>query len=655
MFDMSALLGGQTPGFPQSGGELGMDLGGLDMDFNAEAMAPAPSSAIELTGEDFRRFHYRFRTALSNAKAQMTKIHADAEKDRKVYRTVPRKPLYDGGPDVTTPLSADFADGLRAHVKDAVEQRPMVSFTPEGMGRTAEEATEVAPVYEAYLEREINRSGSRQKLANDVPDEAIIVGTAITKLGLSRHGEEVFTQVSRLIRLENFFVDRIAADDLRDVFCAYRYKERYYNLEDEARRGLLDLEAVEGIRSRYSSTEDEIPEEEEQEFVEDAAYQEENSLHTLYCGYMRYRPAGSAESILYECIYHETTQKILAVRTNPAGEAFDAPPIDLIRVGKQPGYLFGRGIVRRLDAEQKIADRGINNHLAMNDMAASPPVQYNVNNPIAAKLAESRVLEPNMWIPTYGPPDRQDIHPIQIPNNGLSLGEYGLAIEMAQRQTYTDEAIGQSGSTRKTLGQFRTEVAKGTLKLRLDLSDISYDMSAMLMKMWAMIVAFKIEPYGMVMVEPMGKLLANREVDPREVQSGIVELGSQMLMSGELTLDDAVELDERWRSMLTAGRIPSAKRHDLVLSLAGTKIIADKIGELETELQLLPIMLNLIQGAAMDTYINHWGRSILRKAGLKDIEKRWPADPGSVIENPAERFALLQQLNQVVTTNSTAF
>lgn len=654
MFDMNALLGIQQPERAQPGG-LGLDFGGLDMDFSPEAETPPPSAAVELVGEDFRRFLYRFRVSLANAKVQMKQIHAEAEKDRKVYRTIPRKPLYEGGPDITTPLTADFVDGLRAHIKDAIEQRPMVAFTPEGMGRTAEEATEVAPVYEAYLEREINRSGSRQKLANDMPDEAIIVGTAITKLGLSQHGDEVFTQVSRLIRLENFFVDRVTVDDLRDVFCAYRYKERFYNLEDEARRGLLDPTAVEGLRSRYSSTEDEVPEEREKEFVEDAAYQEENALHTLYCGYMKFRPQGSGESILFECVYHEDTQTILAVRSNPAADAFNAPPLDLVRVGKQPGYLFGRGVARRLEAEQKIADRGVNNHLAMNDMAASPPVQYNVNNPIAAKLAQSRVLEPNMWIPTYGPPDKQDIHPITIPHNGLSIGEYELALSMAQRQTYTDESIGQSSSTRKTLGQFRTEVAKGTLKLRLDLADIAYDMSAMLMKMWAMVVAYKIEPHGIVMVEPMGKLLASYEIDPREVQAGIIEIGSQMLMSGELTLDDAVELDERWRSMLTDGRIPSAKRHDLVLSLAGTKIIADKIGELETELQLLPIMLNLIQGAAVDTYINHWGRSILRKAGLKDIEKRWPADPGEVLEDPGQRFALLQSLNQVVTTNSTAF
>ena len=647
--DFSGLQEQQNP--MQMMADLPMD----DLALSLGESVGIDEDAIVLAGEDLRRFHYRFKVALANAKTQMETIHAEAERDRKIYKTVPRKPLYDGGPDITSPLSADYTDGLRAHIKDAIEQRPLVSFTADGIGRAAEEATEVAPIYEALLEREINRSGSRKKIANDIPDEAIIVGTSIVKLGLSRHGQEIFAQTSRLIRLENFFVDRITADDLRDVFCAYRYKERFYNLSDDARKGLLDAAVVEELRPRYSSTEEEVPEEHEQTFHEDAAYQEENALITLYCGYMRFRPEGAQESLLYECIYHNDTHKILALRENPAGKAFSAPPLDLIRVSKQPGYLFGRGVVRRLENEQKIADRGINNHLAVNDMAAAPPVQYNVNNPIAAKLAADRVLEPAMWIPNYGPPDRNDILPIQIPNNGLAYGEYEIALGMAQRRTYTDEAIGQSSSTRKTLGQFRTEVAKGTLKLRLDLSDVAYDMAEMLKKLWAMIIAYKLEPAGIMSVEPMGKLLANREMGEREVAAAVIEVAAEMLNAEELDFDDIQELTESWPEMLTHGRVPSAKRMDLTLSLSGTKIIADKVGELDVEMQLMPIMLNLIQGATMDTYINHWGRSILRKAGMTDIEKRWPQDPGTVIDNPAERFALVQQLNQLVNSYSTAF
>ena len=613
------------------------------------------SSAIELQGEDLRRFHFRFKTALANAETQMRRIHEEARRDRKVYRTIPREPLYEGGPDITTPLSADFTDGLRAHVKDAMEQRPIASFTAEGVGRVAEEATEVAPVYEAMFEREVNLSNSRQYLVSDMPDEAIKVGTAIAKLGLSEHHGELFVQVSRLIRLENFFVDRVTVNDLTDTFCAYRFKERYYNLQDMAGQGLLNKAAVESLSGKPSSTEQEVVEEGEQEFNENLAFQEENSLYTIHIGYMRFRPLGSSRALLYECIYHKDTHRILALKLNPARAAFDAPPLRLARIGREPGFLFGRGVVRRLESEQKVADRGINTHLAMNDLAAAPPVMYNVNNPIAARLAQNRVLEPAMWVPNYGPPDSQDILPVQIPNNGLAAADYQMALGMAQRRTYTDESMGTSSSTRKTLGQYRTEVNKGTLKLRLDLNDLAYDMNEILRSYWAMIIAYKIDPAGIYQAEPMGRLVGDREYSAQEFAAAFIEEATTALVQGEITLEDIASFDEMLQDVLTHGRIPSVRRRDLVLSLTGTKVIADKIGDLEMELQLMPMLLNVLEGAMRDTYINYWGRSILRNAGFKDIEKRWPQDPGIVMANPAERMVIMQQLNEIVQRSSTRF
>ncbi len=565
-----------------------------------------------------------------------------------MYRTIPRKPLYEGGPDVTSPLAADFSDGLLAHLRDAIEQRPLVTFSPEGVGQTAREAAEMAPVMEAYFEREINAMGARSIITKDMAHEAVVVGTGIAKLSVTTLAGETFVGPTRTIRLENFFVDRIAVNDLQDTFCAYRYKERFYNLEDQAADGLLDPVAVEKINHRASSDEEQIAEEEELKFDETTAFAEENALHTLYCGYMRYR------GTLYECIWHDHSGTILALRENPAREAFDAPPLALTRIGRQPGMLFGRGVPRRLESEQKVADNAINTHLAVNNLAAAPPVQYNVNNPIAKKLADSRVLEPGMWLPNYGPPDKQDIHAIQIPNSGLAAQDYDMALGMAQRRTYTDQAIGNSSSTRKTLGQFRTEVNKGTLKLHLDLGDFSYDMSTdLLKKVWAMMVAYKIEPSGIVTVEPMGKLLAAKNIPKEEVAASIAEAVLPALGTGQLTLEDLPEMEAQFTRMLTGNgedaRVPSVKRRDLTISLTGTKIIADKMSEFDVEMRLLPTMMNLLEGARADTYFNYWGRSLMRKAGLKDIEKRWPQDPGTVIQDPTLRFMLMQNLNELLS------
>lgn len=609
---------------------------------------------ITLSGDELRRFEYRFRHALDKAEHEMAQIHADAEQDRKVFKTIPRTPAYEGGPDITSPVTADFAEGLLAHIKDAVEQRPLVAFSPEGVGPAAEAATEIAPIYEAYLEREINRSDSREIIANELAHEAVVVGTGIARLSLAQHPDEIFVQTSRTIRLENFFVDRITARDLTNVTCAYRYKERVYNLEEQAEQGYLDSAAVEKVRRHYATDEEEVAEESELHFDESTAYAEENTLVTLYCGYMRFAPTGERAK-LFEVYYHKPTRTVLALRENPAKEAYDAPPLALVRIGKQPGYLFGRGIARRLESEQKIADNAINTHLALNNVAAAPPVQYNVNNPIARKLAQNRALEPNMWIPNYGPPDKNDILPIQIPNPGYALQDYQVSIQMAQRRTFTDESIGQAGSTRKTLGQYRMEVSKGTLKLRLDLGDFAYDMAHLLKMYWAMVVAYKIDPAGIVTVEPAGKLLGNQEFTGEELAQQVVEAGTLMLLTGELTPEELMGVDERFNQMLTGQRVPSAKRNDLTLSLSGTRVIADKLGELELEFQIMPMLLNMIEGARADSYMNYWGRSVLRKAGFTDIEKRWPQDPGVVTMNPFERMSLMQPANELVARSSNMF
>ena len=147
--------------------EFGPDI--LDVSFRA-----VPSGLpIQLTGEERRKFEFRFRTALENAMTKMATIHREAEHDRNVYRMMPRAQAYEGQPNVTMPISANKADGVLAHLRDALEQRPPVSFTPEGVGKGANLAAQTAPLCEALMEREINRSGSREIIMSDLPREAV--------------------------------------------------------------------------------------------------------------------------------------------------------------------------------------------------------------------------------------------------------------------------------------------------------------------------------------------------------------------------------------------------------------------------------------------------------------------------------------------------
>jgi len=640
-----------------------MDYLGIPEDFSLDfgdfdtTTEQQPSGAIELSGEDLDRFRFRLRSALANAKSQMNDLHDDARRDRKIYKALPKKPAYEGGPDITSPLSGDRADGMIAHLRAAIEQRPFATFTPEGVaGKSAEDATAVAPVFESYCEREINKSGSREILASEAVREAVITGTAIVKLGISYHGNEHFIQASKTIRLENFYVDRVSTSSLRNVFCAYRTKMRHYELEDLAAQGYLDEEVVKRMGVLGSGSTALIEEEHEERFNEGNAFEEENRLHEIYYCYMRFRKAGDTQSRIYECIYSESSYEVLALRVNPVGQAYDEPPIALIRIGKQSNYLFGRGIVRRLESEQKISDNAINTHIAINNRAAAPNLIYNINSPIAQKLQQESMLPPGASLPSYGPPDTNDYMFLQTPNPGLALQDYGLASQMAERRTYPDEAIGHSGTTRKTLGQYRSEVNKGTLKLNLDLVDFSYDMANLLKKYWSMVVTYKIEPAGLVSVQNGGKLIASREIPYYQIATDVVEVGQQMIQAGEMqSVEDLLAIEPAIKELLTNNKIPSARRADLTISLTGTQIFSDKLGELDTELRILGVVENMRELAAQDSYANYTVRQILTKAGFKDIDKRIPPDPNTTITDPTIRMFLMQNLNQFMQSSSAQF
>lgn len=606
---------------------------------------------IALSGRDLDRFSFRFFNALSTARTRMRKIHQEAKRDRRVYKMLAREPMYEGGPDVTTPLSANKADGVLAHLKDTIEQRPLASHSAEGIGLAAARATEVAHLTEAYMEREINRSGSRERIAGHMVREAAQVGTGIARLSVARYPDEDFVQFGQTIRLENFYVDRVNVDTLRDTFCAYEYKERMYNLDEQAEMGLLDRDAVNELaRMGVSSAVPLIMEEVEEDFSDSQAFAEETAIHTLATGFMFFRPEGSRRAELFEAVVHPEKRLVLAARPNSARAAFTAPPLALFRIGKQAGYLLGRGIVRRLESEQKMADNAINNHMAINNLAASPPFAYRQGSPFGRAIQRSgrKGIYPGMGIPTANSPDKGDVVIFdQFQNRGYALQDMDVAFGFADRATYTEEAIGSQSDPRKTLGQFQVEVQKGMLRLRVDVADFAYDAALALRMYWSMIVAHKLAPRGVVEIEEGGKLLAIDEMPNEEVVENLSRTMGNMLTTGEVGQNELLDLDRRMMERLTSGGIPGARRDDITISLTGTKIIADKVAELQMLMQLNPLVTSLLQAAGESSYINYHMRSIMRAMGFNDIEKRMPPDPGTEPQEPGKREAMVQQFNEL--------
>ena len=621
----------------------------FSLDFSTDTV----EGAIVLTGKDLERFKFRLDQSLARAMQRMETIHADARADRQVYRTMMREQEYEGQPNLTTPISANKADGLLAHIVDAIEARPLGSFSPEGIGRPAEQAAQVAPLNAAYLEREINRGGSRERLIRDLSKEAVQVGTGIAKLAMVQHPSgEWFAQVADIIKLESFYVDRVAVTNLKHCFSAYEERIPFYQLEEMADGGLIDRDALEKIRASHSAAFTPTEGEEDANFFESShAYQEETAVQKLYHCYMRYRAAGEAKTQLYEAMWSAEWKELLAVRVNSVSAAFDHPPIALHRIGKDSKHLFGRGVVRRLAPIQEMADNAINSHLALNNLAASPPFVYKQHSPFGRLIQSQRRILPGIGIPSLGAPNQDDVKPLDIRNPGLSLQDIGVAQQFADKATYTEEAIGSSAD-RKTLGQFRVEMQRGTMRVRLDLGDLAYDASTTLTMLWAMMIAYKVKPAGIVEVEEGGRFLASRTIEEDEIAEVMDGIVMPMFAQGELTPQDLAALEQEFNDRLTGGIIPSARRSDLTIHLTGTKIIADKATELDMLSQLTPYMLQGLELAHQSSYFNYHLRSIIEAMGFKDADKRIPPDPGAEPADDATRQQLGAPLAETITRSS---
>lgn len=628
-----------TSGLPDMDftGPSAFDFGDFDAGFDDFLGGPA-EGAIQLSGADFERFRYRFMAAYESARGNMREIHANAKRDREVVRTLPRVPAYPGGPDITTPLTANKVEGVIAHMRDALEQSTIFTFSVNGTGASAAEAAATVPLREQLLEREINLSGSRERILSQLPREAVTVGTGIAVLSLAQYAGEHFVQIGQLVPLERFFVDRINVDDLHHTTCFYQYKERRYNLDEQAERGLLDAEALESIPlTSQGEGVDPTLDELENFFTDNTALAEENTVMTLVRGYMRFRAEGDVTR-LYECVFDSGTRTILALRENPFREAFDMPPLFLVRVGKTAGQLFGRGIPRRLEPIQKVSDNAMNTHLAVNNMAASPPVMYRNDSPFGAALKASGNggIYPGMLIPTLPSPNPSDVAILQdFVNPGLAMQDLGIARQLAGDATYTEEAIGTASDPRKTLGQFNIEVQRGTLRVRTDMGDVAYDLAFGGRMYDAAVLAFKLAPAQIIEVTQGGKLLSLDPIDTSDIEMQLAEIGEGMLLSGEASMEDLVLVQEAFNTArLTDGRIPYARRDDLVVSVRGTKIIADKMGELQILMDVVgPLVTSLIPAARQDEYANYFLRKVLWAAGLNDVDKLVPPPPNSHLDD----------------------
>lgn len=610
-----------------------------------------PDNPIELTGSDLRRFNYRFFDSFESSKFQMYKVHEDALINQAVYEMVNRISPIDGTEQYTTPMSRNTANGVVAHIKDAIEQPQLFGFKTRSFGALAAEATQTAALCAAMLEREVEVGGSRAVITSDTVRSAVFMGTAVTPMRLSSQklrNDEQFFYWDEPIPLTNFFVDRVSTRNLWETNCFYYDRQRMYTLEEMALTGILDQDAVEMMMNSHITNARTFGED-LLEFDEHHRFAAENALVTILYGYMRFRPEGSKYAKLYEAIADISGRKFLSLRCNPYEDAYDSPPLNLWRIGTMPNSLFGTGILQRLKNTQQMMDREINNYFQYSDKLAQPPYIYREKSWIGEKIKREGqgAIRAGMAIPSkYG--DLNDLSFLDWKGNpNVSFGSMQVIQKLKEDATYTNEALSSTDS-RKTLGQTQIEAQRGTLNLRVDLSDFANDAAIAGEMFWRAIVAYKIRKSGVVEVYKGGKLLAYNIIKGQELNQITRQLIYQKLLTGEMLPDEAAAFQIEFNQKLTNGKIPHVNRLDLAVSLTGTKIIADKMSELAMLERLTQYITALLPAASQDSHINMHLRSLMLAMGIKDTDLRMPSDPNKNVMDSQEFQALTLEFNQIL-------
>lgn len=656
---MSDLLGFQdifsdTPN--QGGFASGLDF--LEAGFGDVVDAEfriAESGAVQLAGNDLLRFRTIVDQFWSTARINMHKIHAEARRDRRVYNLVAREAKYDGAPCYTTPMSANKADGIAGHLKEAIEQPELYDVNVRSLGAVAEYGALVASTVATYLNREIEMSSSREIIASDVPQEVSFIGTAVSPISVSSIpiDGEFFFQLEQLIPLEHCYFDRLDVDKIWKTNFAYLTRFRLHELQEMAEQGILAKEAVDKITYGDNITAYTFNEM-LKDFDPATGHYDENRSVEVRKGYLKFRPEGARKAIFYEYIQDEISREFLSLRPNPFGSIFDSPPIPLWRIGKQPRNLLGRGILRRLATLQSMMDNEINNYFAVTNLISNPPMQYRSSSPfgqLVNKQGGHQAIIPGMLIPTLGTPKDDDLKPLQFSTNpNLVLANVNLVEKMGEDATFTNQSLGNN-SRASTLGQFQVEVQKGSLKVRLDMADLAYD-GATAGKMLLACAKYKIGQYGVVEVYEHGNLLALKDIHVSEFQDELRSLIFETALSQGVGIEELLKFQQRFNGRLIDGYIPGAHRGDLSVSLKGTKIIADKVAELNMLMELSPYLATWLQPAYQDSYMNYHLRSLMTAMGIKDIDRRMPQDPHKLVNDKQTMEQMMMQYMEYARTVS---
>lgn len=619
-----------------------------------------PSQAIELQGSDRDRFFNYVFHAYDQSMSRHMSWHRQIRQFRAVFQLVKRKASLDSDEEpnlYTAPGSANKVTGVSAHIIEGIEQPEILSVAPFRGVKSLDDVTEVCRRVGAYMNREIELSSSREIIVQDMPKEAVGMGSAFSPLvlGDTPINGEYFWQWSPLIPIEDVLIDNWTARFIWQTNIFWLQRHIMNDLLPLADQGIIDKNEADKLYMMGSNVEQSFQEEFMGAGVNNSLdYKDDNEALHLRYGYYRFRPSGKRKSEYWYTIFDPQKRIGLAAMRSPFADIADIPAMNVGRTGKMVGRFYGRGVIERLMPVQEMTDRELNNYLATSDWNASPPFEYQQSSAFGqayAKKGGKMRLMAGLGIPTLNQPGQQSVRTIEYNNNaGGFFGNMSLLSSFEDDATYTDPFLGQNDS-RKTLGEFQISVNKGNLKLKLDLSDFDYDMN-LNFKMYYSAILFKIKYQGVVQVHDGGDLLAYKDIPIDAIDEQLTSMLMQYYSGGLADGEEVLKALEQFSGRMSQGKIPGAKRSDIDIRLKGTKILADKMGDFMKLEKVLPTIATWYQAASQDSKMWYNLRTFLEAADIQDIDKRIPEDPNKYM-NPDEVFQLLVPYLEFMRSQST--
>ena len=550
-----------------------------------------PEPLDELVGEavrpqdDATELVNSLRTLLLQARSYKAGLQSKLKTWREMFDMRPPVPPFEGALSASTPVLRQKADGVRAHIKVAIDREPFFSLRAY-----SKDAEDVAPALEAVMEREFRASGSKPHVERAI-DDAVIYGTGVLKIAILQ-GDEVGAPMVGLkhVPLANVWAWPDKYDPKNLVWFEAFWQPRWL-IDRLAEEGVYDREAIgqlDNVVSAGGYTDDQMG--------GNVAALPEQRWYELIEAWAMYR------GTLHRVVFTGHGTVVLRVEKDPFGGVFDFPPYFPLYIDPDTVSIWGHGMGEILEHLQVVADAALNNELWSAQYKMRPPVLVRAASQLYRVLEQAGGLFPGQVIPFDGAEPDNVLKVVEYSVNPFNMQVLNLMNQLTEDATMPDFMIpGTPLGGRRTATEIQVMSSIGQLKLANYLRHVQRGLEEVAKHYWRAIVGVRIRMAQMDGLPP-----------------GVYRTWSYS-GGGKVYLAER-EVKVTWTAPDGTAyliHIPSALRDDAEWVLTGSITIPERELRLQRISTLLtPVLLQYIMLARKDPGVHTMMRRFLDALGM---------------------------------------